>query len=75
MPIYPARELPIEGVTSERILEKMKIENKRVLEKDELLAYLEENRPDVLLTVGAGDIDKEVSKIAALFDPDEPYEE
>ena len=75
LPIYPARELPIEGVTSERILEKMKIENKRVLEKDELLAYLEENRPDVLLTVGAGDIDKEVSKIAALFDPDEPYEE
>jgi UDP-N-acetylmuramate--alanine ligase len=74
LPIYPARELPIEGVTSESILEKMKLENKVVCEKENLLAYLAENRPDVLLTVGAGDIDKEIPKIAALF-PDEPYEE
>lgn len=71
LPIYPARELPIPGVTSEIILEKMKLEQKRVCEKEELLALLEEIKPDVLLTVGAGDIDKEVPKIAALFKTDE----
>ena len=40
LPIYPARELPIEGVNSEMILDKMKNENKRVMSKEELLKWI-----------------------------------
>lgn len=57
LPIYPAREKPIEGVSSEMILERMKSPGKRLIEKDQLLAALDVNRLDVLLTIGAGDID------------------
>ena len=75
LPIYPAREKPIKGITSELLLEKMKLESKMVCEKENLLEVLLEKRPDVLVTVGAGDIDKEVSKIAALFKSDEDEKE
>ena len=40
LPIYPARELPIEGVNSEMILKKMKKENKRVMTKEELMKWI-----------------------------------
>ena len=63
LPIYPAREKPIEGVTSELILEKMKMPNKRLLKKEELVDYLEPSRLDVLVTIGAGDIDALVAPI------------
>ena len=65
LPIYPAREKPIEGVTSEFLLRKMTIADKRVLQKTELLPYLQAHRPDVLLTIGAGDIDRFVPVLAA----------
>lgn len=65
--IYPARELPMEGVTSELLLGKMKQANKRILTKEKCLEYLKENRPEVLLTMGAGDIDKMVQPIADLM--------
>lgn len=65
--IYPARELPMEGVTSELLLGKMKQANKRILTKEKCLEYLKENRPEVLLTMGAGDIDKMVEPIADLM--------
>ena len=65
LPIYPAREKPIEGVTSEFLLRKMTIADKRVLQKTELLPYLQAHRPDVLLTIGAGDIDRLVPILAA----------
>ena len=56
LPIYPARELPIEGVSSEMIMERMK--GKVVLKnKDELEALIIEMQPELLLTAGAGDID------------------
>lgn len=56
LPIYPARELPIEGVSSEMILQRMK--GKVVLKsKDELEAFILERQPELLLTAGAGDID------------------
>lgn len=54
--IYPARELPIEGVTSAIILEKMKNSNKVLLEKEALLDYLRTQKLEVLMTLGAGDI-------------------
>ena len=56
LPIYPARELPIEGVNSELIMQRMK--GKVVLKsKDELEALILELQPELLLTAGAGDID------------------
>lgn len=65
--IYPARELPMEGVTSELLLGKMKKANKRILSKENCLKYINENRPEVLLTMGAGDIDKMILPIADLI--------
>ena len=67
LPIYPAREKPIEGITSEFLLQKMTIEDKRVLQKTELLPYLLNNKPDVLLTIGAGDIDRLIPQLALGF--------
>lgn len=56
LPIYPARELPIEGVSSEMIMERMK--GKVALKnKNELEALIIEMQPELLLTAGAGDID------------------
>jgi len=58
LPIYPARELPIDGVTSELILSKMTIPGKEVCNKKELLKILSEKEFEILLTIGAGDIDQ-----------------
>ena len=57
LPIYPARELPIQGVVSEMILGKMTINNKQVLSKDAMLKWVEVNKPNLLVMAGAGDID------------------
>src|SRR5258705_1664460 len=60
LPIYPARELPIAGVNSEMILEKMKNKNKWVLNKEELKDWMGKNfdkKRKVLVMAGAGDID------------------
>ncbi|MCL2290328.1 MAG: UDP-N-acetylmuramate--L-alanine ligase [Bacteroidetes bacterium] len=56
--IYPAREKPIEGITSGYLLSLIKNENKKLLKKEELVSYFQSNKPEVLLTMGAGDIDK-----------------
>jgi UDP-N-acetylmuramate--alanine ligase len=61
--IYPARELPLPGVTSEMLLENITAGKKSVQSKEGLLDYLEANRPEVLVTVGAGDIDRLVQPI------------
>ncbi len=66
LPIYPAREQPIPGITSEYLLSLVDNPNKRVLEKTELIPYLQAHRPDVLLTIGAGDIDRFVEKLGQL---------
>jgi len=63
LPIYPARELPVQGVNSEMILNKMKIKNKSVLQKDELLEWIKNNKTELLITAGAGDIDTLVEPI------------
>jgi len=63
LPIYPARELPMAGVSSEMILNKMKNTNKQVLEKNELLEWVKKNRTELLITAGAGDIDTLVEPI------------
>jgi UDP-N-acetylmuramate--alanine ligase len=64
LPIYPARELPIEGVTSNLILEKMGLNNKTVFQnKESVLEWIEKSNLEVLITAGAGDIDTLVNKI------------
>ena len=61
--IYPARELPIEGIDSELILRNVKLKNKTLCTKENLLSLLKEKELDVLVTFGAGDIDKLVPLI------------
>lgn len=55
--IYPARELPIEGITSETLLNKITLKNKKLLQKNELADYLSQSHQEVILTIGAGDIE------------------
>src|SRR5690606_32366112 len=61
--IYPARELPLPGVNSEMLLEKITAGMKSVQSKAGLLDYLEASGPEVLVTIGAGDIDRLVQPI------------
>jgi UDP-N-acetylmuramate--alanine ligase len=76
LPIYPARELPIEGVTSNMVLDKMRNEHKQVLDKEELLRWIKEvvNKNTnsgngwLLITAGAGDIDALVQPIKKIIE-------
>ena len=61
--IYPAREEPIEGITSQLILDKVTIANKMLCSKEELLDVLKDRTPEVLVTLGAGDIELMLSDI------------
>lgn len=61
--IYPAREEPIEGVSSEMIFRNVKLENKTLCSSENLLSLLKDRHPEVLVTFGAGDIDKLVPLI------------
>lgn len=63
MEIYPAREKPIPGITSSALLEKISCKEKQICQKDELLATLKNANPSLLLTMGAGDIDRFVQQI------------
>lgn len=67
MDIYPARELPIEGVSSQLILDKVDISKKKVVTKENLLAAIKETKPEVLLTLGAGDIDVFIKPIKKML--------
>ncbi len=61
--IYPARELPIEEVTSEMIFKKVTVKDKILCSKDIVLDVLDKQKPEVLLTLGAGDIDQLVMPV------------
>lgn len=61
--VYPARELPIEGVSSQLIYEKMKLKSKTLTTKEKLMSVLVEKEIDVIITLGAGDIDLFVPQI------------
>ncbi|HYG16034.1 MAG TPA: cyanophycin synthetase, partial [Bacteroidia bacterium] len=67
MDIYPARELPIEGVSSEVVFKNITIDNKILCTKAELLSVMKNIRPDVLLTLGAGDIDTFVQPLKEMY--------
>ncbi|EAZ81360.1 UDP-N-acetylmuramate--L-alanine ligase [Algoriphagus machipongonensis] len=62
--IYPARELPIPGVSSEMLLENIQAKEKVIVSKEGLMDYLAKSNPEILVTLGAGDIDRLVPKIA-----------
>lgn len=70
--IYPARELPIAGITSAWLLDKIKLKDKFLLPAASVPEWLRQHRPDVLLTMGAGDIDLLVSPIEQMFSPLNP---
>lgn len=63
MEIYPARELPIEGVSSQMLLNKMKSANKSICQKTDLIQEVSKREIEVLMTMGAGDIDTFVESI------------
>jgi len=75
LPIYPARELPMEGVTSSMISQLMKNKNVRIISKEDLMDFVQNEfvrRPDdesrrLLITAGAGDIDKLVLPIKKIL--------
>jgi UDP-N-acetylmuramate--alanine ligase len=70
LPVYPARELPIDGVSSELISDKMNTAKKRILNKAEVLAWAAKIKPEekiLLITAGAGDIDEIVHPLETLL--------
>jgi UDP-N-acetylmuramate--alanine ligase len=66
--IYPARELPMEGITSKWLLDKMDNPNKKLVSKADLLPLLKMSDADVFVTIGAGDIGEMVPEIKKVLD-------
>ena len=66
--IYPARELPIPGVNSEMILDRINLSKKRILSKHDVIDFVRDERPELLLTVGAGDIDTLIEPLKQLLE-------
>ena len=67
LPIYPARELPIPGITSEMLLSLMKHDNKHLVQKTDIPEYFAGKHIEVLITMGAGDIDTLVEPIESFL--------
>jgi UDP-N-acetylmuramate--alanine ligase len=63
LPIYPARELPISGITSEALLKQITCLDKFCMSPSEVVAYLQETNEAVVLTIGAGDIDRIIEPV------------
>ncbi|MCK5846059.1 MAG: UDP-N-acetylmuramate--L-alanine ligase [Bacteroidales bacterium] len=62
--IYPAREKPIEGINSQMLLDKVKLKDKQIVRKEDLSKYISQNSSEITLIMGAGDINKLVTKIS-----------
>jgi len=67
LPIYAARELPIEGVDSQMLLSLMSHNNKHMVAKSDFPEYFKAYKPEVLLTMGAGDIDTLAEPVENFF--------
>lgn len=61
--IYPARELPLEGITSQALLQKVRNPNKTLVTKESILEKLKKSDTEIVVTLGAGDIDRLVTPI------------
>lgn len=66
--IYPAREKPIEGVSSQWLLDKMKLKNKKLLTKQQILQEIKLSRKEIIITMGAGDIDSLIEPIEKVLE-------
>jgi UDP-N-acetylmuramate--alanine ligase len=66
--IYPARELPMEGITSQWLMDKMTNENKQLIEKENLIASIQSSEAKVIVTIGAGDLGEMVPSIKKALD-------
>ncbi|MBX2931020.1 MAG: UDP-N-acetylmuramate--L-alanine ligase [Chitinophagaceae bacterium] len=67
LPIYPARELPINGVSSEMIISKMNLKHKQVLSKEDFKHWVKQHKPQLLVMAGAGDIDVLVQPVKEIL--------
>jgi UDP-N-acetylmuramate--alanine ligase len=61
--IYPARELPMEGITSQWLLDKMENDNKKLVQKEELISLMKVSDAQIVVTIGAGDVGEMVPEI------------
>jgi UDP-N-acetylmuramate--alanine ligase len=75
LPIYPARELPVEGVTSEMLLKNIDRKNKEVVAKENIVQWMKDHLDtidkefgEVIVTAGAGDIDTMVAPLKKLVE-------
>jgi UDP-N-acetylmuramate--alanine ligase len=68
MDIYPARELPIEGVNAEFLLKKIPVVDRKYIPDSELISYVSKSDFEVLVTMGAGDIDRYVEPIRIILE-------
>ena len=67
LPIYPARELPIEGVSSKMIMDSMYNDNAHLMNKDELMDWMKTHEVELFITAGAGDIDTLVEPLKKIL--------
>lgn len=67
LPIYPARELPIPGIDSQLLLDNISKPGKKLVQKGDLLAELTSSPREVIVMLGAGDIDALVAPVAAAY--------
>ena len=65
--IYPAREQPIEGITSQALLDRIAIPHKCLCPKERLLELIDTRRPELLVTMGAGNIDRFVEPLQTMI--------
>ena len=65
--IYPAREKPIEGITSAALLNKVQMTDKKICAKSELIGLIDSEKPELLITMGAGDIDRFVEPLEEMI--------
>jgi len=68
IPIYPARELPIEGVSSAHLLNRLTLKTKQLVEKSALVNAVSSLSAETVLILGAGDIDRLVDSIVEAFE-------
>jgi UDP-N-acetylmuramate--alanine ligase len=61
--IYPARELPIPGIDAKFLFDKVDLNQKSIVDKQNVAVLITENKPEILLTIGAGDIGYLVSTV------------
>jgi len=67
MPIYPAREEPIHGISSDWLLSKLSLKNKSLKSPSEVLQHFSNYSEGVVLTIGAGDIDRIVKPLKEIL--------